>query len=201
MFAITGSEIKKTWPANADTKIGQPGEDAELGNELPCDLGTITTIAPRTDTPGENDVNHGDYKFVQYDPDANGDHPSTGDVVSYKGANGFRDNVVTGDNSDSGDVGAGVVAAFTTEIAQAGATQGARTRGTVTLDPGEYLWIQVKGPCQIRNALGATPADGDALEVSDTDFTLQRRGSDSQRAQVAIATDASDRRVVLDFAA
>lgn len=213
-FALTGAELGKVYPGDADTKFGQPGEGAEFGNELPCTLGTIVTITKIDNEDAAIKINPGRYKLVRYDPDDPADTPlpRTGDVVSYKsltpdpagsGNNvaGYGANVVTGDNSESGDIGAGVVASYDISIAQAGATQGARTKEDRIIQSGEYFWIQIEGVCTLRNTLGANPGDGDALEVSDTDLTLQRRGSDSQRAQVAIATDASAKQVMLGFTA
>ena len=201
--AITGAETRLVYPADADNRVGQPGEGAEFGNVLPCDLGTIIDVAQRVgnDVTSEDSisVNPGRYKLVRYDPDATDQHPQTGDVVSYKGNTGFADNVVTGDNSDGNDVGAGVISAFKVDISQSGATQGARTRANETLKAGMYCWIQISGRCTLRNAIGGSPADGGGLEVSDTDFALQAQSGSSTRAQVAIAVDASAKLVSLNF--
>ena len=198
MFAITGAEIKKTWPADADTKFGQPGENAELGNELPCDVGTIVTIAPRQDSPGENDVNPGDYKFVRLAANS-GVQPQTGDMVVYDRAadNGYAQSIVTGQYSEGENVAAGVVSAFQTEISQAGANQGARSRSDVTIQDGEYFWVQISGRCTMRQAIGNGANDGDSLKIGGTNGTLDRTASGDERAQVAQAIDASAKVVSL----
>ena len=199
MLGLTGAEIKRVWPEDADDKFGQPGENAELGNELPCALGTIITIAPRTDTPGENDVNPGDYKFVRLATNS-GVQPQTGDMVVYDRAadKGYAESIVTGQYSEGENVAAGVVAAFQTEIAQAGATQGARTRSGVTIQDGEFFWVQISGHCTMRQAIGNGANDGDSLKIGGTDGTLDRTSSGDERAQVAQAIDASAKLVTLN---
>lgn len=127
------------------------------------------------------------YKYVKYsDGTANLDLVA-GDVVYYVDDTGYGASTVSADVSDASgqEIGAGVVQA------------------TVT-DDLSYMWIQIKGPATVTEALGGSAGDGDPLTcVGASDKALTKAAeADSTgvyKPVVAIAVDASAKEIICDF--
>lgn len=82
------------------------------------------------------------YKYIQFDT-GSASASVAGEVCYYYTLDGYKNNVVTADLSDSVEIGAGVTPNVMTD--------------------GQYGWIQIKGPATLTIALTAG-ADGDPLE-------------------------------------
>ena len=121
------------------------------------------------------------YKWVQYEAASAGVAGVLGEVAYYYTMDGYKNNIVTSDLSDSVEIGAGVLQA--------------------ALADGEYGWVQIKGLATLTIAFTAA-ADGDPLTPTGAgDGTL-----DTAEAVAAlgpnicgIALDASDNEMICDF--
>jgi len=118
------------------------------------------------------------YKYVQYDTGAGAVAAVSGNVAYYYTLDGYKNNQVTSDLSDSVEIGAGVLQSAPGD--------------------GDYCWIQIKGPATLNTALTAG-ADGDPLTATGaTDGTLDVSAAATD-VVVAIAGDASDKEIICDF--
>ena len=118
------------------------------------------------------------YKFVQYDTGAGAVAAVAGNVAYYYTLDGYKNNQVTSDLSDSVEIGAGVLQSAPTD--------------------GQYCWIQIKGAATVTTALTAG-ADGDPLTpTGSTDGTLDVSALVTDHV-CAYAGDISDREIVCDF--
>ena len=111
---------------------------------------------------------------------------TAGDVLGYRLAQ-VANSVVVSDNTDSQTkpIGAGVVVTTDTVAGVAGTSY--------------YLWVQIKGAATaLKDILGSTPADGDALFLSTTDLTLTL-ATVADDPVVAFADDDSAQLIVCDF--
>jgi|TARA_R100000458_G_scaffold9143_1_gene7257 hypothetical protein len=118
------------------------------------------------------------YKYVQYDTGSVGTAAVAGEACYYYTLDGYKNNQVTSDLSDSVEIGAGILQAVMTD--------------------GQFGWIQIKGPATMTIALSAG-ADGDPLTATGAaDGTLDV-SADVTDIVVAIAGDASDKEIICDF--
>jgi len=118
------------------------------------------------------------YKYVKYDTGAGPVAAVSGQVAYYYTLDGYKNNTVSSDLSDSIELGAGVLQSAPTD--------------------GQYCWIQIKGPATLTTALTAG-ADGNALTaVGSTDGTLDVSALVTDSI-VAFAVDASAKIVMCDF--
>ena len=118
------------------------------------------------------------FKYVQYDTGAGGVAAVQGQVAYYYTLDGYKNNQVTSDLSDSIELGAGVLASEPTD--------------------GQYCWIQIKGPSTLSIALTAG-VDGDPLTPTGaTDGTLDVTALVTDHV-CAFAGDISDQEIVCDF--
>ena len=102
----------------------------------------------------------------------------SGDVAYYYTLDGYKNNQVTSDLSDSVEIGAGVLMSAPAD--------------------GEYCWVQIKGPATLTTALTAG-ADGDPLTpTGSTDGTLDVSALVTDHV-CAYAGDISDKEVICDF--
>ncbi len=117
------------------------------------------------------------YKYVQYDV-GSAAAGVAGEVTYYYTLDGYKNNQVTSDLTDSVEIGAGVL--------------------QVIMADGEYGWIQIKGPATLSIALTAG-ADGDPLTpTGSADGTLDVSAAVTDNV-CAIAGDISDMEIVCDF--
>ena len=118
------------------------------------------------------------YKYVQYDTGSAGAAAVAGEVSYYYTLDGYKNNVVTSDLSDSVEIGAGVLQAVMTD--------------------GQFGWIQISGPATLTIALTAG-ADGDPLTpTGSADGTLDV-SADVTDNVCAIAGDISDKEIICTF--
>ena len=118
------------------------------------------------------------YKYVQYDTGSAGAAAVAGEACYYYTLDGYKNNVVTSDLSDSVEVGAGILQAAMTD--------------------GQFGWIQIKGAATMTIALTAG-ADGDPLTpTGSADGTLDV-SADVTDNVCAIAGDISDKEIICDF--
>lgn len=118
------------------------------------------------------------YKYVQYDTGAGSVAAVANNVAYYYTLDGYKNNQVTSDLSDSVEIGAGVLQSAPGD--------------------GEYCWVQIKGPATLAPALTAG-ADGDPLTPTGaTDGTLDVSASATDNV-CAIAGDISDKEIICDF--
>ena len=118
------------------------------------------------------------YKYVQYDTVSVGTAAVAGEACYYYTLDGYKNNQVTSDLSDSVEIGAGILQAIMTD--------------------GQFGWVQIKGPATMTIALSAG-ADGDPLTATGAaDGTLDV-SADVTDIVVAIAGDASDKEIICDF--
>ncbi len=118
------------------------------------------------------------YKYIQYDTGAGAVAAVAGNVAYYYTLDGYKNNQVTSDLSDSVEIGAGVLQA--------------------ALADGEYGWVQIKGAATLTPALTAG-ADGDPLTPTGaTDGTLDVSAAVTDNV-CAIAGDISDKEIICDF--
>ena len=118
------------------------------------------------------------YKYVQYDTGSVGTSAVAGEACYYYTLDGYKNNQVTSDLSDSVEIGAGILQAIMTD--------------------GQFGWVQIKGPATMTIALSAG-ADGDPLTATGAaDGTLDV-SADVTDIVVAIAGDASDKEIICDF--
>lgn len=124
------------------------------------------------------------YKYVQYKAGAGSVAAVAGNVCYYYApggdfaAEGYTNNQVTSDLSDSAEVGAGVLQAV--------------------IPADGYGWIQIKGAATLNTALTAG-VDGDPLTpTGSTDGTLDVVALATDPV-CAYAQDASDKTIICDF--
>lgn len=118
------------------------------------------------------------YKFVQYDAGTGSVAAVAGNVAYYYTLDGYKNNQVTSDLSDSVEIGAGVLQSAPAD--------------------GEYCWIQIKGAATLTTAL-TDGADGDPLTPTGaTDGTLDVSNAVTDNV-CAIAGDISDKEIICDF--
>jgi len=118
------------------------------------------------------------FKYVQYDTGAGSVAAVSGNVAYYYTLDGYKNNQVTSDLSDSVEIGAGVLQSAPTD--------------------GQYCWVQVKGPATLNTALTAG-ADGDPLTpTGSSDGTLDVSAAVTDNV-CAIAGDISDKEIICDF--
>ena len=115
------------------------------------------------------------YKFVQYDTGAGSVAAVSGQVAYYYTLDGYKNNQVSSDLSDSIEIGAGVLNSAPTD--------------------GQYCWIQIAGPATLSIALTAG-ADGDPLTpTGSADGTLDVSAAATDNV-CAIAGDISDKEII-----
>ena len=118
------------------------------------------------------------YKYVQYDTGSAGAAAVAGEVAYYYTLDGYKNNQVTSDLSDSVEIGAGVLQAVMTD--------------------GQFGWIQIRGAATLTIALTAG-SDGDPLTpTGSADGTLDV-SADVTDNVCAIAGDISDKEIVCTF--
>ena len=118
------------------------------------------------------------YKYVQYDTGSVGTAAVAGEACYYYTLDGYKNNQVTSDLSDSIEIGAGVLQAVMTD--------------------GQFGWIQISGPATLTIALTAG-ADGDPLTpTGSADGTLDV-SADVTDNVCAIAGDISDKEIICTF--
>lgn len=153
------------------------------------------------------------YRFVQYRA-AETTAAQKGDVVYYTNTDAGKAGMeVTIDSDDASDrIPAGIVMATNglkgRDPAIASPKSSSDYDGPQHVkegDPPSYFagrcgWIMMKGRTTLRSAIGNGAGDGDSLCASTTgDGTLEKTGAGNERAQVAIAVDASAKLVSVDF--
>ena len=118
------------------------------------------------------------YKYVQYKEGTAATDGVASEVAYYYTLDGYKNNQVTSDLSDSVEIGAGVL--------------------PVAASEDEYLWIQIKGPATVALALTAG-ADGDPLTpTGSADGTLDVSAAVTDHV-CAYAGDISDKEIICDF--
>lgn len=118
------------------------------------------------------------YKFVEYKEGTAATDGVASEVAYYYTLDGYKNNQVTSDLSDSVEIGAGVL--------------------MVAMSDGEFGWIQIKGPATLALALTAG-ADGDPLTpTGSADGTLDVSGAVTDHV-CAYAGDISDKEIICDF--
>jgi len=118
------------------------------------------------------------YKYVQYDTGSGSVAAVSGQVAYYYTLDGYKNNQVTSDLSDSVEIGAGVLNSAPTD--------------------GQYCWIQIAGPATLSIALTAG-ADGDPLTPTGSgDGTLDVSAAATDNV-CAIAGDISDKEIICTF--
>jgi hypothetical protein len=118
------------------------------------------------------------YKYVQYDTGSGSVAAVSGNVAYYYTLDGYKNNSVTSDLSDSIELGAGVLQSAPTD--------------------GQYCWIQVRGAATLTTALTAG-TDGDPLTpTGSSDVTLDLATAITDNI-CAFAGDISDKEVACDF--
>ena len=118
------------------------------------------------------------YKYVQYDTGGGGVAAVANNACYYYTLDGYKNNQVTSDVSDSINIGAGVLQSAPGD--------------------GEFCWIQLTGTATLGTSLVAG-SDGNALTaVGANDGTLDVSGAVTDHV-CAIAGDASDDEIVCCF--
>ena len=118
------------------------------------------------------------YKYVQYDTGSAGAAAVAGEVAYYYTLDGYKNNQVTSDLSDSVEIGAGVLQAVMTD--------------------GQFGWVQISGPATLTIALTAG-ADGDPLTpTGSADGTLDV-SADVTDNVCEIDGDISDKEIICTF--
>ena len=117
------------------------------------------------------------YKYMQWD-DGSAAAAVAGEVAYYYTLDGYKNNQVTSDLSDSVEIGAGVIQAVMTD--------------------GQYGWFQIRGAATLTIALTAG-ADGDPLTpTGSADGTLDVSAAVTDNI-CAIAGDISDKEIICLF--
>lgn len=117
------------------------------------------------------------YKYIQFDA-GSASASVAGEVSYYYTLDGYKNNVVTADLSDSVEIGAGVTPNIMAD--------------------GQYGWIQIKGAATLALALTAG-ADGDPLTpAGSADGTLDVSAAVTDHV-CAYAGDISDKEIICDF--
>lgn len=153
-----------------------------MGIGMGAKVDAVYTTLTEGKTPALGDVYHGSgnksYKFVMYDTGAGSVAAVSGNVAYYYTLDGYKNNQVTSDLSDSVEIGAGVLQSAPGD--------------------GEYCWIQIKGAATLTPALTAG-SDGDPLTPTGaTDGTLDVSAAVTDNV-CAIAGDISDKEIICDF--
>lgn len=153
-----------------------------MGICLGADIDRVYTSLDEGNTPALGDVFFGSgnkvYKFVQYKEGAAATAGVASEVAYYYTLDGYKNNQITSDLSDSVEVGAGVLQA--------------------AMSDDEYGWIQIKGSATLALALTAG-ADGDPLTpTGSADGTLDVSAAATDNV-CAIAGDISDKEIICDF--
>ena len=118
------------------------------------------------------------YKYVQYDTGSGSVAAVSGNVAYYYTLDGYKNNSVTSDLSDSIELGAGVLQSAPTD--------------------GQYCWIQVRGAATLTPSLTAG-TDGDPLTpTGSSDGTLDLATAITDNI-CAFAGDISDKEIACDF--
>ena len=118
------------------------------------------------------------YKYVQYDTGSAGAAAVAGEVAYYYTLDGFKNNVVTSDLSDSVEIGAGVLQAVMTD--------------------GQFGWVQIKGAATLTIALTAGSDGSNLTPTGSADGTLDVTTASTDHI-CAIAGDISDKEIICDF--
>ena len=117
------------------------------------------------------------YKYMQWD-EGSAAAAVAGEVAYYYTLDGYKNNQVTSDLSDSVEIGAGVIQAVMTD--------------------GQYGWFQIRGAATLTIALTAG-ADGDPLTpTGSADGTLDVSAAVTDNI-CAIAGDISDKEIICLF--
>lgn len=141
-------------------------------------LDTVDTTAKFTLGTLYQDELNNVYKYVKYNAGAGTVAAVAGNVCYYYTLDGYKNNEVTSDLSDSVEIGAGVLQSV--------------------LATGEYGWIQVRGAATLTPALTAG-ADGDPLTPTGaTDGTLDVTAAVTDHI-CAFAGDISDKEIICNF--
>ncbi len=118
------------------------------------------------------------YKYVQYDTGSVGTAAVAGEACYYYTLDGYKNNQVASDLSDSVEIGAGILQAIMTD--------------------GQFGWIQIRGAATLTIALTAG-SDGDPLTpTGSADGTLDV-SADVTDNVCAIAGDISDKEIICTF--
>ena len=118
------------------------------------------------------------YKYVQYDTGSAGAAGVAGEACYYYTLDGYKNNQVTSDLSDSVEIGAGILQAAMTD--------------------GQFGWIQIRGAATMTIALTAG-SDGDPLcPTGAADGTLDVSSAATDNV-CAIAGDISDKEIICTF--
>lgn len=118
------------------------------------------------------------YKYVQYQEGTAATDGVAGEVAYYYTLDGYKNNQVSSDLSDSVELGAGVLQA--------------------AMSDGEYGWVQIRGAATLTIALTAG-ADGDPLTpTGSADGTLDVSAAVTDHV-CAYAGDISDMEIICDF--
>ena len=118
------------------------------------------------------------YKYVQYDTGSAGAAAVAGEVAYYYTLDGYKNNVVTSDLSDSIEIGAGVLQAVMTD--------------------GQFGWVQIKGAATLTIALTAGSDGSNLTPTGSADGTLDVTTASTDHI-CAIAGDISDKEIICTF--
>ena len=146
-----------------------------------ANLTAVYTSLEEGNTPALGDVvwtGKKAYKFVQYIEGTAATDGVADEVAYYYTLDGYKNNQVTSDLSDSVEIGAGVLQA--------------------AMSDQEYGWVQIKGAATLSIALTAG-ADGDPLTPTGAgDGTLDQPTAVTDHI-CAYAGDISDKEIICDF--
>ena len=118
------------------------------------------------------------YKYVQYDTGSAGAAAVAGELAYYYTLDGYKNNVVTSDLSDSIEIGAGVLQAVMTD--------------------GQFAWVQISGPALLTIALTAGSDGSNLTPTGSADGTLDVTTASTDHI-CAIAGDISDKEIICTF--
>ena len=118
------------------------------------------------------------YKYVQYDTGSGSVAAASGNAAYYYTLDGYKNNQVTSDLSDSVDVGAGILQSAPSD--------------------GQFCWIQIRGAATMAAALTAG-ADGDPLTPTGSADGKLDVTADVTSVVCAIAGDISDKEIICMF--
>ena len=118
------------------------------------------------------------YKYVQYDTGSGSVAAVSGNAAYYYTLDGYKNNQVTSDLSDSVEVGAGILQSAPTD--------------------GQFCWIQIRGAATMDAALTAG-SDGDPLTPTGSSDGKLDVTADVTSVVCAIAGDISDKEIICSF--
>ena len=118
------------------------------------------------------------YKYVQYDTGSGSVAAVSGNAAYYYTLDGYKNNQVTSDLSDSVEVGAGILQSAPSD--------------------GQFCWIQIRGAATMAAALTAG-ADGDPLTPTGSADGKLDVTADVTSVVCAIAGDISDKEIICMF--